>query len=375
MIFHIITKIILLKSWMSYNILGITPGHNGSVALVSDGELVYYLEEERLSRMKRDGNPFKTLYFILNKYKIDEVVLCGAGYQSSKLIGLDEDLFYSIVRKFYPKVKFTNYSDSHHLTHASSAFYKSGFKEAIGITIDGNGSDFITEGQRVYETESYFFCTYPSNFTCFYKKFISYDLNIKNLNYNYEITTDITLGKQYHAVTNYLGFKEGEEGKTMGLASYGKESKNIPSISNTSISSSFKPIKDPDVILGKYIYPLENTLQNKKNLAWRVQNDTQQLVGDYIEKAIKETNLKQVCCSGGYFLNCVANYYLTKRFPDIKFYFDPVSHDGGTSMGAALYRWHEHSGDTTIRPRKTLYNGPQYSKEQLLDGIKKYVSN
>ena len=35
---------------MSYNILGINPGHNGSACLVADGELVYYGEEERLSR-------------------------------------------------------------------------------------------------------------------------------------------------------------------------------------------------------------------------------------------------------------------------------------------------------------------------------------
>jgi predicted NodU family carbamoyl transferase len=37
---------------MAYNILGIHPGHNGSAALVSDGKLVYYLEEERLSSLK-----------------------------------------------------------------------------------------------------------------------------------------------------------------------------------------------------------------------------------------------------------------------------------------------------------------------------------
>jgi len=334
---------------------------------------VFYLEEERLSKLKHDMHPFKTLYFILDKYKIDEVVLCGAGYQSQMLMGYREDLFYSIVRKFYPKVKFINYSNSHHLTHASGAFYKSGFKKAISIVIDGNGSNFIIDDQKVYETESYFFCTYPSNFTCFYKKFISYDLNTKNLNNNYEITTDITLGKQYHAVTKYLGFKDGEEGKTMGLASYGKKSKKIPSIFNNPTSSIFHPIKHPDVIFGEYIYPLENTLQNKKDLAWRVQNDTQQLVGDYIEKIIKKTNLKQICCSGGYFLNCVANYYLTKRFPDVKFYFDPISYDGGTSMGAVLYRWYEYSQIQNSTPQKTLYYGPKYSKEQLLKGIKKYV--
>jgi carbamoyltransferase len=46
-----------------------------------------------------------------------------------------------------------------------------------------------------------------------------------------------------------------------------------------------------------------------------VQNDTQQIIGDGIEKAIQETGLKQVCCSGGYFLNCVTNYYLHKTIP------------------------------------------------------------
>ena len=43
---------------MDYNILGVNLSHNSSIALVSDGRLVFYLEEERLSRMKRDGNPF-----------------------------------------------------------------------------------------------------------------------------------------------------------------------------------------------------------------------------------------------------------------------------------------------------------------------------
>ena len=46
---------------MSYSILAITPGHNGSVALVTDGRLVYFGEEERFSRMKYDGNPFRAM--------------------------------------------------------------------------------------------------------------------------------------------------------------------------------------------------------------------------------------------------------------------------------------------------------------------------
>jgi predicted NodU family carbamoyl transferase len=48
-----------------YNILSINPGHNGSIALVTDGKLQYYCEEERLSRLKYDGNPFRGMISIL----------------------------------------------------------------------------------------------------------------------------------------------------------------------------------------------------------------------------------------------------------------------------------------------------------------------
>jgi carbamoyltransferase len=62
---------------LSYNILGILVGHNAATALISDGKLVYYLEEERLSRFKRDSSPFKTIINILSKYRIDELVISG----------------------------------------------------------------------------------------------------------------------------------------------------------------------------------------------------------------------------------------------------------------------------------------------------------
>jgi len=64
---------------MAYNILGVNPGHNGSVSLVSDGKLVYYVEEERLSRMKYDGNPYRGIIDILNKWHVDYNKLIDKG--------------------------------------------------------------------------------------------------------------------------------------------------------------------------------------------------------------------------------------------------------------------------------------------------------
>ena len=46
------------------NVLAINPGHNGSAALVVDGKLEHYIEEERMSRMKRDANPFVQCFIV-----------------------------------------------------------------------------------------------------------------------------------------------------------------------------------------------------------------------------------------------------------------------------------------------------------------------
>ena len=55
---------------MTYNVMAINPGHNGSAALVVDGKLEYYIEEERLSRSKRDGNPYRGMLYLMENHHI-----------------------------------------------------------------------------------------------------------------------------------------------------------------------------------------------------------------------------------------------------------------------------------------------------------------
>ena len=163
---------------MSYNILGINPGHNGSACLVSDGELKYYLEEERLSRMKYDGNPFKSMIDIMSKYHVDELVIVGTYPDHPTLPWTMEDVYTGLVRKYYPEVKTTILGQEHHLTHASCAFYNSGFKKAVAVIVDGAGTykdiNMNEEGSvkaKGCETESVWACEYPSKFTVLHKVF------------------------------------------------------------------------------------------------------------------------------------------------------------------------------------------------------------
>jgi carbamoyltransferase len=45
--------------------------HDSAVALLKDGEIVFAIQEERLSRIKHDASfPLKSIKFIINKFNI-----------------------------------------------------------------------------------------------------------------------------------------------------------------------------------------------------------------------------------------------------------------------------------------------------------------
>ena len=68
-------------------------------------------------------------------------------------------------------------------------------------------------------------------------------------------------------------------------------------------------------------------LQNRRDMAWAIQKESQQMVLDLIRKAVKMSGRKNVVLSGGYGLNCVANYWYLGELKDegINFYVEPVS--------------------------------------------------
>tara|TARA_B110000503_G_scaffold21646_1_gene32947 strand:- start:4220 stop:5299 length:1080 start_codon:yes stop_codon:yes gene_type:complete len=358
---------------MSYNILGINPFHNGSACVLSDGEIVYFLEEERLSKLKHDANPFRVILDILSKFKIDEVIIAGINLENVFLSYTSECPFQALIRKFYPNLPIKDYSHHHHLAHLAHTYHNSGFKRGLGVIIDGGGSHYSIVGA---ETTSVYKIN-TSGFKVLHKDYFPPSLPNDILSIN--------VASSYSCISEHLGFNRNEEGKTMGLSSYGKFNNSIPPLFLKNFTSNKKILYGSidnkgsktnhfNLFSPKIQNSLKSTFtQEEKDLAWKIQYDSQQSVGDLIEKYITETKIKQVCCAGGYFLNCVANYYLTKRFPDVEFYFEPISSDAGTAMGAAQLAWYEKTQNTLTHPQKTLYYGPKYSKKSLLKGIQKYL--
>jgi carbamoyltransferase len=374
---------------MSYNILAVNNGHNGSAALVIDGKLKVYLEEERLSRFKYDGNPFRVVSEIVKKYRIDEIVIGGQNQflqNPPKLEYTGEDPLGGFVRKFYPNVKVTDKRDNHHLGHAAAAFFNSGFESCVSVVVDGCGSNGNPlHLDPTFEVESIFHCINQFKIKPIYK---SYGMNCSpfqkyetgNMEFVYDGSAGIT--KVYEAVSEYLGFGFIEAGKTMGLAPYGKYDERFKDLYIGGRGN--KNMVFPTYCIGAYIdtekYKFLKLTDNKswhndeslvteemKNIAWAVQNQSQELVGDLVQKAIDVTGETNVTLSGGYGLNCVTNYYLKKRFPNINFFVDPASHDGGTVIGLAKLAFMEYCNNNYITPVKdalnSLYLGPDRTDE------------
>ena len=380
-------------------VLGINQGHNGSAAYVVDGELVWYIEEERLSRSKYDGNPFRGMLEAVRS-GVDFLVIGGTSSDNPKLPWTGEDPYTALVRKFNPNVQVVNLGHQHHLGHAAMAFYNSGFETAAAVIVDGAGSFQQmqlgeSENSPViggYETESIYDCSYPANFNDVWK---SYGGNSgqtqRYVDNKVEMDDSVTITKAYEAVSEYLGFGYIEAGKTMGLAPYGKQNDEIPDLFINGRGN--KNILTPNYPAGasvdhtRYPYltlksdPTEwhrdpsKVTDAAKDLAWKVQQETQELVGDLIQKAHDSTGHTNIVIAGGFGLNCVANYYLQKRFPELNIYFEPIAHDGGTSIGVAKLVHHNETQDETIRPQTSLYLGVTVPDYSILESLQEQVED
>lgn len=373
---------------MAYNILAVNPGHNGSAALISDGEIVYYSEEERVSRQKYDGNPFRAMLFALMNFTVDEIVIGGTTTQLPQLPWTSENPYAALARKFNPNIKITLMGHLHHLGHAAGAFYNSGFDTAAAIVVDGAGSyhqentDPNGNGMTVggFETETIYQCSYPSVFDAVYKRYSDgnsfyYDNGLQ------EFDSSCTITKSYEAVSQYLGFGFIEAGKTMGLAPYGNEDENIPSFFENGKGN--KNLLIPQYPAGALIdenrFPYLRRFTEPSewhrdfslvrdvdvNIAFKVQKETEEQMYDLIQRAIDTTGETNIVISGGFGLNCVANYKFLKRFPGVNFYVDPIAHDGGTSIGLARHAWYVHSESTEINKLTSVYLGSEPDYNQL----------
>ena len=367
-------------------ILGISTGHNGAVALVKNGDLIYYLEEERLTRFKRDSFPIRGIIEAANKEKIDILVIGGTKDDNENHITpwRANNIYENIIQKINPKngpIKVIDFTSNHHAAHASNAFYNSGFKDATVIVVDGAGSKIKREcsifgDYNAWESETIFSVSYPSNLKMLWQHTPSNNPNSNN---------DIGVGicKVYEAITTRLNWHPLEAGKVMGLSPYGKNNPLIPKfyIDGVADKNIFQPFYPSHAGIlthhlpqskGEFHLDPNKLTELEADMAYQVQKESEEQVFSLIEKALSLNNSNNICITGGFGLNCVANYKIKKNFPKINLYNDPICFDGGIAIGTAKFVWHNEFSDPTIRKNKSIYLGPKYSEEQLIKSIQSY---
>ena len=237
----------------------------------------------------------------------------------------------------------------HHLTHAFTSFYNSGFKEAMCLVIDNGGLQFNVEGIELGEEVVSVYKINYRTYKEFFKLLKSGDTNKKVLEkyYNLNCISPAGVFELYAAV---FGFKEA--GSVMGLSAYGKENKNITSLYKSELCE--LNLKFNDMAIQRKAYGNVS----KEDLCYRIQNETTNLVKYYIKEIIKEHKNIPICLSGGYFQNSVANYQFLQLSKNI--YVDPVCHDGGVSIGLAQHACFIEGKKKPVKI-DNLYKGIKYN--------------
>ena len=353
------------------NVLSITASHDGSVSLFCDGKLKYFSKEERLSGFKHDKGCTKALdYIIKNDLKVDVVIL-------NSVVSPDpfNKFLEPVLRKQFD-CDVLHYDDEHHLSHAILALQRSDFEESLVCVIDRNGStnDYFSEVESIFKIDNNF------NVDTLYKNFqipqigkVDFEKEILDRigDVSYDIRYDSILGvtQVYESATTLIGEHVLNNGKVMGLSSYGKDSefKNLfyNGIADSHLFMRNTGTENKRIWLKEY-YGKETKEITKSNYqfyadyAFQVQKQTQEEVLRIIKTYVEKTNIKKVCVSGGYGLNVVTNGYLVKNLPDVDFYFDSIPDDTGISLGAGSYYYKKKTGIVPTIPKDTFFHHISY---------------
>ena len=122
----------------------------------------------------------------------------------------------------------------------------------------------------------------------------------------------------------------------MGLSAYGHPATPIDlwneEYGHSICSKDIRPRKDSTEYYG--------TKMLEADVAYNLQKSAEKHAIYMVKKTIELTKNKNVCVSGGFFLNCVANYSIIKNV-DVNLYVDPLAYDGGLSIGSAILAYYE----------------------------------
>lgn len=373
-------------------ILGISDSHDAGICIIKGSELIYAINEERISRVKnQSGFPHKSINNFINKFKIDPSLLKNVGVAGiariSDKIPTNNDLsnndgkylfsvkFVSFISKFkfmrfiinssffiyihkfifgkvllsirkkdilqnlrkhniYPSnIKFYD----HHDCHTVSTFISSPFKESLVFSNDGMGDGICSKVSLINV----------------------HKLQILSQNSFYN-----SLAMIYGYASHLCDFKKNHHnGKTTGLSAHGDSIKTIH-IFREIISWDSKKnyyISKKGVFLEALKYLKQSLLPfSKKDIAAGIQKITDELIVKQVSEFYKKFKINNICLVGGLHANVLTNSKIIESNQKFNVFVFPNMSDGGLSVGAAGLIFKEKNSFFNKLDLKNFYLGDEF---------------
>ena len=287
---------------------------------VLQGELISVLSEQQLTRDR--------LEYIAKTYK-------DAINPIHEHLHEDELICQGIAKQC--QVEKYNFIPEHHYFHAVCGSHLSPYDECIVITWDGGGYNSHWQDYPRYQEIECIWHYKDNKVEALWKRYSNHrfvselqdnfpgygedclhckeDLEVEIDGVPSVFTSYPSMGMNFSNMSYALGCDEKGRaaGKVMGMASYGD------------------------------MHPKVFT---KHTVAQQLEHVSLEHSKEIIQYAIDMVpDCKNIVLSGGYSLNCTNNYKYLQAFPDHQFFVDPIPHDGGTAVGAALHEWRKLNAD------------------------------
>jgi carbamoyltransferase len=363
--------------------------HDSSACIARDGEVLFAIAEERLSRVKHDAR-FPTLAiracldfagvhtdgleFICQGWSppragfLHDLSCYATGKQPVDSRGLLNSTrhFLSMWHQKSGENRFRQaFGPSrtqfrlvdHHLAHAISAYAFSGFEDAAVLVIDGRGAWEATSiwRGRAGRLEHIETIPWPNSLGLFYAQF-----------------------------TQYLGFQPySDEWKVMGLAPYGQPGVDLrgfvfPDEDPYRVAARLLIGKDsaPNVAIEARLGPSrapESEIEDRhKNIAYAVQDACERAMQKLAASAVARAGCRNLCLAGGVALNSKANGKILASGLVDQLFIQPASGDDGVCLGAALAPYLDSGGRLPLRKMRHAYWGSASSDAEIEKVLETY---
>jgi carbamoyltransferase len=354
----------------------IAQGFDSAAALVTDDDVAAAVAEERFTGEKSTGAfPRNAILYCLEAAGLDpadvDQIAHGFAYRPPPLQrpGSLERRRYDEVyapevtaaraEEVFPGWGSRFVSVPHHIAHAASAFYLSGFDDALIVVADGMG-----------ETESLTVAVGEADAIRVLRRY-----SIRH-----------SLGIMYSVFTLYLGFEMMmDEYKVMGLAPYGDPGRfrtEMRQVIELGDGGSYRipllarnapqewethrgALRALGELFGEPREPGDPVDDRHRDVAAAVQAGLEAAIFHVLEHFQRATGARRLCMAGGVALNCTVNGLIADRGMFDDMFVQPAAADDGSALGAALHV-HRTFGRRERRVRMSMpYWGPDLTDDAI----------